>query len=98
MESQVSRHKSHRREKRTSLKNECEDFLFILLLLIAWDTEDIDHWKVDPFKPEDNKGGSLLEETSFIVLFPKYREAYLREVWPSVTKLLASHVILCQHD
>jgi len=61
-----------------------------------WDHENVDHWKVDPFKPEDNKGGSFLEESSFATLFPKYREAYLREVWPAVTKSLADVGIDCE--
>ena len=30
----------------------------------------------------------LLEESSFAVLFPQYREQYLREVWATVTKAL----------
>lgn len=30
----------------------------------------------------------LLEESSFATLFPQYREAYLREVWPMVTRSL----------
>lgn len=52
-----------------------------------WDTDDIDHWKVEEFKDEDISN-SLLEESSFATLFPKYREKYLREVWPIVTKAL----------
>ena len=36
---------------------------------------------------EDNPNG-LLEESSFAVLFPKYRERYLRDAWPAVTKAL----------
>lgn len=52
-----------------------------------WDTEDIDHWKLDEWNPEHLKG-NLLEESSFATLFPKYREKYLRDVWPVVTKCL----------
>lgn len=62
---------------------------------IAWDTDDIDHWKVLPFKKEDMKG-SLTEESSFATLFPKYREAYLREIWPHLTKLLSGHGVACE--
>ena len=46
----------------------------------------------DQFAPEDNKGGTFLEESSFATLFPKYREKYLREVWGAVTKALEPHV------
>jgi hypothetical protein len=35
-----------------------------------WDTDDIDHWRIDPFTPEDNKH-HLLEESSFATLFPQ---------------------------
>ena len=59
-----------------------------------WDTDDIDHWKIDPFKPEDN-AASFLEESSFATLFPKYRENYIREFWPHITKLLKGHGIDC---
>jgi len=63
-----------------------------------WDTDDIDKWKVEPFKPEDNKGGSFIAESSFATLFPKYREVYLREVWPMITKSLEKYGIACQLD
>lgn len=52
-----------------------------------WDTDDIDHWKIDEWKADYLKG-PFLEESSFATLFPKYREKYLREVWPIVTASL----------
>jgi ribosomal RNA assembly protein len=87
-----------------------------------WDSEDIDHWKVIPWRtakvPADDgaeskrgkkgasqatndetdvlPGGRLLEESSFATLFPKYRETYLRTIWPVVTKSLDSHGIACE--
>jgi ribosomal RNA assembly protein len=60
-----------------------------------WDNDSIDHWKINPFTKDDNPYG-LLEESSFATLFPKYREKYLREVWPSVTKSLKEHGIGCE--
>jgi ribosomal RNA assembly protein len=62
-----------------------------------WDTDDIDHWKIDSWGEEDKlTGGHLLEESSFATLFPKYREAYLRQVWPVVTRALDQHKISCE--
>ncbi|KAJ2350732.1 ribosomal RNA assembly protein krr1, partial [Coemansia sp. RSA 2618] len=49
------------------------------------------------FTPED-MAGPLLEESSFATLFPKYRENYLREVWPLVTKTLEKSGIACKLD
>lgn len=63
-----------------------------------WDTEDVDKWKIEPFSAADNKGGTLAEESSFLVLFPKYREVYLKEAWPLVTKSLAKLGIDCTLD
>eukprot|EP00249_Psilotum_nudum_P007326 c20476_g1_i1 orf=718-1962(-) len=60
-----------------------------------WDNPDIDHWKVDPFLPSWNEGG-MLEESSFCTMFPQYREKYLQEVWPMVTKALKEYGIACK--
>ncbi|KAK5779652.1 ribosome biosynthesis protein KRR1 PWA37_002834 [Arxiozyma heterogenica] len=64
-----------------------------------WDTPDIDKWKIEEFKPEDNASGlPFAEESSFMTLFPKYRESYLKSVWSDVTKALDSHYITCILD
>lgn len=62
------------------------------------DRDDIDKWKIDQFKAEDNLGGTFAEESSFGVLFPKYREVYLKEAWPLITRSLAKHGVACQLD
>ncbi|KAH6717191.1 hypothetical protein DL95DRAFT_442113 [Leptodontidium sp. 2 PMI_412] len=63
-----------------------------------WDTDDIDKWKIEAFKPEDNAGGTFAEESSFATLFPKYREIYLREAWPLITRSLEKYGIACTLD
>ncbi|KAJ7047807.1 ribosomal RNA assembly protein mis3 [Mycena alexandri] len=64
-----------------------------------WDTDDIDHWKVDSFVREDYKAAKpFLEESSFATLFPKYREKYLREVWSAVTQALDAQYLACTLD
>eukprot|EP00882_Tetradesmus_deserticola_P021521 GHRQ01023297.1.p1 GENE.GHRQ01023297.1~~GHRQ01023297.1.p1 ORF type:complete len:176 (+),score=44.56 GHRQ01023297.1:266-793(+) len=60
-----------------------------------WDHEGIEHWKIEPFSKEDNPTG-MLEESSFATLFPKYREKYLREVWPAVTRALKEVGVSCE--
>lgn len=52
-----------------------------------WDTDDIDKWKIEPFTKEESSG-PFLEESSFMTLFPKYRERYLKDSWPLITKAL----------
>lgn len=54
-------------------------------------------WKEPEFTKEDNPGG-LLEKSSFVILFPKYREKYLKECWPLVEKRLASNGIRADLD
>ncbi|KAI4108729.1 MAG: hypothetical protein L6R37_000893 [Teloschistes peruensis] len=63
-----------------------------------WDTEDVDKWKVDTFTPTDNIAGAFAEESSFAVLFPKYREVYLKQAWPLVTRALDKQHIACTLD
>ncbi|KAL2046990.1 hypothetical protein N7G274_001008 [Stereocaulon virgatum] len=63
-----------------------------------WDTDDTDKWKEEPFQPSDNAAGTFTEESSFATLFPKYREVYLKESWPFITRSLASHHIACTLD
>ncbi|KAK5192365.1 ribosomal RNA assembly protein krr1 [Exophiala xenobiotica] len=63
-----------------------------------WDTDDVDKWKIDEFKPEDNAGGTFAEESSFACLFPKYRELYLKQAWPLITKALEKRGIACTLD
>nr|CCA21982.1 ribosomal RNA assembly protein mis3 putative [Albugo laibachii Nc14] len=70
-----------------------------------WDTDDNDRWKIDAWQDtieDDKRPGqtvqlpNLLEESSFATLFPKYREKYLREIWPIVTKALDNYKIACE--
>ncbi|CAI5478108.1 unnamed protein product [Closterium sp. Yama58-4] len=60
-----------------------------------WDTDDVEHWKVEKFDPAWNPTG-LLEESSFATLFPQYREKYLREAWPEVTRALNEFGVTCE--
>ncbi|CCD22175.1 ribosome biosynthesis protein KRR1 NDAI_0A00150 [Naumovozyma dairenensis CBS 421] len=64
-----------------------------------WDTEEINKWKIEEFKPEDNASGlPFAEESSFMTLFPKYRETYLKSVWNDVTRALNTHNLACVLD
>ncbi|CEP64263.1 ribosome biosynthesis protein KRR1 LALA0_S11e00166g [Lachancea lanzarotensis] len=64
-----------------------------------WDTPDIDKWTIAEFLPEDNASGlPFSEESSFMTLFPKYREVYLRSVWNDVTRALDKFHVSCVLD
>lgn len=64
-----------------------------------WDTPEIDKWKIDDFTETDNASGlPFAEESSFMTLFPKYREQYLRSIWNDVTRALQVHHIACVLD
>lgn len=56
-----------------------------------------DGWKDKPFTREDNIRG-MLTESSFSVLFPKYRESYLSKVWPLVTEVMKEHGVEAELD
>eukprot|EP00252_Welwitschia_mirabilis_P008736 TRINITY_DN2085_c0_g1_i1.p1 TRINITY_DN2085_c0_g1~~TRINITY_DN2085_c0_g1_i1.p1 ORF type:complete len:398 (-),score=105.98 TRINITY_DN2085_c0_g1_i1:403-1596(-) len=60
-----------------------------------WDSENIDHWKIEKFDPSWNEGG-MLDVSSFSTLFPQYREKYLQDAWPAVTRALKEHGIACE--
>lgn len=62
-----------------------------------WDHDGIDHWAVEPFKPEQVPG-PLIEESSFATLFPQYRERYLRDVWPLVKRAMEPHGVAAKLD
>ncbi|KAJ0015325.1 hypothetical protein NQD34_008945 [Periophthalmus magnuspinnatus] len=56
-----------------------------------------DGWREPVFSKDDNPRG-LLEESSFATLFPKYREAYLKECWPLVENALHDNHIKASLD
>ncbi len=58
-----------------------------------------DAWAMDipEFSEKDNPHG-MLEESKFATLFPKYREAYLRQVWPQVQETLSKHHVKAELD
>merc|ERR1712070_163278 len=60
-----------------------------------WDHEGIDHWAIPKCGKDENPSG-LAVESSFAVLFPKYREKYLRESWPLVTRSLKEVGVRCE--
>ena len=92
----VPKNKKYRKDKRkliNYLTPQCAvvNLCYRRVPFSAWDNDSIDHWKIEEFKPGD-MASSLLEESSFATLFPKYREKYLQQVWPHVTRTLKDHV------
>lgn len=58
-----------------------------------WDNDPtLDKFKIDPFNKGDMKT-HLVEESSFAVLFPEYREKYIKEIWPYVKKAMKEYGI-----
>merc|ERR1712192_78716 len=53
--------------------------------------------KVPEFTEADNPHG-MIEESKFATLFPKYREKYIREVWPLVQAKLAEFKLKADLD
>lgn len=54
-----------------------------------WDNDPtLDKFIIEEFKPEDNPHGGVVDESCFSVLFPQYREKYIKEIWPLVKKVL----------
>ena len=64
-----------------------------------WDNDPtLDKFKEDAFNPEDNPHGGVVDESSFAVLFPQYRERYIKEVFPLVKKALKPYKINAELD
>ncbi|EGD74974.1 hypothetical protein PTSG_07198 [Salpingoeca rosetta] len=63
-----------------------------------WDHEGIDHWANIPYTKDEAGENTLVEESSFSTLFPKYREQYLREWWPHIERELKKHHIVAELD
>jgi len=53
--------------------------------------------EIPEFKEGDNPHG-MQEESKFATLFPKYREKYIREVWPLVQAKLTDVKLKCELD
>lgn len=61
------------------------------------DYDQIDKWKFPQIDPETPQV-PFAEESSFIVLFPKYREKYIRECWTLVQRSLRERGIKAELD
>lgn len=63
-----------------------------------WDNDPtLDKFKIEKFEKGEMKA-PLQEESSFAVLFPKYREKYIKEVWPYIRKALKDYGVKAELD
>lgn len=63
-----------------------------------WDNDPtLDKFKIDKFEKGDMKA-PLQEESSFAVLFPQYREKYIKEIWPLIKKALKEYGVKAELD
>ncbi|MES1907953.1 MAG: Ribosomal RNA assembly protein mis3 [Cercozoa sp. M6MM] len=53
-------------------------------------------WRPVEVDKEKNPLPAPVAESSFATLFPKYREKYIREVWPQVTRALKHFGVACE--
>jgi ribosomal RNA assembly protein len=90
----VKRIKLKKKKRKRAVMENIEKKNVFFFIIIAWDTDDIDKWKIEKFLPEHGTG-PFLEESSFVVLFPKYRENYLKETWPHIKRELEQVGIGC---
>merc|ERR1719221_638145 len=63
----------------------------------AGPVEDAWALEIPEFREGDNPHG-MQEESKFATLFPKYREKYIRKVWPLVQAKLTEYKLKCELD
>jgi len=63
-----------------------------------WDTPDINKWEITPMTSDQNKHGGPVVESDFRIAFPKYRERYLQECWPTLENVLKPYGVVAELD
>lgn len=58
----------------------------------------VNKWDIPQFNNDDNPNGGPVEESLFAVLFPKYREKYIREVWPLAKRAMGKFNVKADLD